>query len=463
MTDTASASAQLSGQQRLLAHCRSQLLANLEAFARSIGFIEQKTIAAFVDEAARCHDELLGLHDRRGFEQAHGLTASRISLVHEHDLEFTLELTALARRLRDYCRIELSRLHGRYMMLLGQRDAAEEQTPVGPETVCRALRALADAAGFDPAQRLQFLERCGEPLARTLRTTYRELGATLDAAGLRPHRASAPAPRAEDRAPEPTRADQPSHTADTDARIATLVQPALSLAERAERREHALIEATAVIERLLRADTPNVIGQFLAHWWLPLLARLYYNHGGGHPQWRICCELAERLAQSVHPPTDSQARTRWADALPTLNRKLAQGLAALGLAEEAQRAALAPCIAAQQAALAGTLLPLGQTPTPAPATLSAPLGANGLRIFNHNRYAIGAPPPHPAAAATRGDWLAIDLPDGSTMRGCIGWTGASGHVVVLADPAAPRVLIATRRALAEAAAAGRCRLLHTAS
>lgn len=47
MTDTASASAQLSGQQRLLAHCRSQLLANLEAFARSIGFIEQKTIAAF--------------------------------------------------------------------------------------------------------------------------------------------------------------------------------------------------------------------------------------------------------------------------------------------------------------------------------------------------------------------------------------------------------------------------------
>lgn len=476
MIDTSIASAPQSAQERLRDHCRSALLASLEAFARNLGFVQQETIVAFLDEAARCHDELAGLHDRRGFEQAHGLTASRISLVHEHDLEFTLELTALARRLRDYCGGELSRLHLRYMTLLGQSDAAAEQTPVGPETVCRALRALSDAAGFDPEQRLQFLERCGEPLAHALRATYRELGVTLDAAGVAPYRNTPPAPapattadgRAQERA-EASGEGQRRSAAAADAtddelagRIAELVQPVHALAERAERREHSLIQATALIESLMSAETSNAIRRFLTRSWLPLLARLHYNHGSDHQQWQICGELAGRLVRSARLPADPQERQQWASGLPALVRKLTQGLVALGLDADARQAALAPCMALHGALIAGETPPAGLPPVPANATLSAPLGANGLRILNHTGYAASSPAPHPVTDAAAGSWLAVDLPDGSALRGCIAWVGATGHMVVLADPDAPQVLVASRRALAELAAAGRCRVLNAA-
>lgn len=446
MIDTSTASAPQSAQERLRDHCRSVLLASLEAFARGLGFVQQETIAAFLDEAARCHDELAGLHDRRGFEQAHGLTASRISLVHEHDLEFTLELTALARRLRDYCGGELSRLHLRYMTLLGQRDAAAEQTPVGPETVCRALRALSDAAGFDPEQRLQFLERCGEPLA--------------------PAPAASSDGRAHERAEGSGEGQRRSAATATDdelaGRIAELVQPAHVLAERAERREHSLIQATALIESLMSAETPNAIRQFLTRSWLPLLARLHYNHGSDHQQWQICGELAGRLVRSARLPAGPQERQQWASGLPALVRKLTQGLVALGLDADARQAALAPCMALHGALIAGEAPPAGLPPVPANATLSAPLGANGLRILNHTGYAASTPAPHPVTDADAGSWLAIELPDGSTLRGCIAWVGATGHMVVLADPDAPQVLVASRRALAELAAAGRCRVLNAA-
>jgi len=168
----------------LIAEFRAGLLETLSEFAKDVGRGRPVELAALTEAAGACHDELAGFRDRQSFSAAHGLTASRISLVHEDDLEFTIELTDLARRLRDRCSSELTPLHAAYLVLLNQTDAAEEQIPVGPETACRGLRALCDNAELSGEKRSAFLSSAIEPLGRRLRTFYRQLNDRLLESGL---------------------------------------------------------------------------------------------------------------------------------------------------------------------------------------------------------------------------------------------------------------------------------------
>jgi hypothetical protein len=170
----------------VLASCRSALLDTLSDFAREQGFTMEDAIAELRRAAAESHDELAGLKDRRGFEQARGLTASRISLVHEEDLEFSIRLSDFARRLRERSEGELSRLHLRYMTLLGQSDVAREQIPVGPETVCCGIRGLVEGAGLGSSERLILLERMETALGNRLVQLYMRLNRLLETAGVSP-------------------------------------------------------------------------------------------------------------------------------------------------------------------------------------------------------------------------------------------------------------------------------------
>ncbi|WP_374404099.1 DUF1631 family protein [Niveibacterium sp.] len=186
MTDAPSPASSTLAEQ-LVAHGRNALLQTLDEVARDNGFSHPEALEGMRRGAIESHDELAGLRDRRGFENARGLTASRISLVHEEDLEFTIRINDLARRLRERCERELGRLHLRYMTLLDQSDdAALEQLPVGPETACCALRALSDAAGLDPASRLRLLERIEPRLASGLNTLYAQLNRELESRGVEP-------------------------------------------------------------------------------------------------------------------------------------------------------------------------------------------------------------------------------------------------------------------------------------
>lgn len=179
--------------ERLVGYGRTLLLKTLDEVARTYGFNQPEALENLRRAALESHDELAGLRDRRGFENARGLTASRISLVHEEDLEFTIRINELSRRLRDRCERELGRLHLRYMTLLDQSDdAAAEQLPVGPETVCCGLRGLSDASGLDPASRLKLLERIEIPLADALNPMYAQLNAELERNGIQPKSLSRP-------------------------------------------------------------------------------------------------------------------------------------------------------------------------------------------------------------------------------------------------------------------------------
>jgi len=194
-------SATRDGRSVLVARCRQQFLDALSGFARDRGFRQPEWLDGLVGEAGNAFDELAGLKDRQGFETARSLTASRISLVHERDLEFSIVLTDVARRVRERCEHELARLHVRMMRLLDQRDTTSEQCPVGPEAACRGLRGLAEAASLDAEVRLKLLSDNAEELAHVLRLLYRTLDRQLEDAGLKVATRPQPGRGAETRGP----------------------------------------------------------------------------------------------------------------------------------------------------------------------------------------------------------------------------------------------------------------------
>lgn len=175
---------QVTTAEALLAHCRARFLTAIDNAAREIirhpGWLE-----ILRESAGECFDELSGDRERPGFEQAHGLTASRISLVHEEDLDYSIELINLDQRLRDHCERELAALHMRLKNLLSGTDAVlQEESPVGSESVCRALRALKESERLSAAEALQLLFQLEEPLKRSLCGFYRDLEQELAHAGI---------------------------------------------------------------------------------------------------------------------------------------------------------------------------------------------------------------------------------------------------------------------------------------
>lgn len=181
-------SSQLSTGATLIQALRSAFLLELENIVRTLGHDRAGVVEAVREAAEQYHDELAGLRGRMGFEQTKALTASRISLVHEDELTFTLELGDLARGLRERCGTELAALHSSYAKLLSVAEIGPEQLPIGPETVCQSLRALADAASMSSEQRLRLLEDIASPLAEGLRQLYGQLNAMLVEAGIQAYR-----------------------------------------------------------------------------------------------------------------------------------------------------------------------------------------------------------------------------------------------------------------------------------
>lgn len=180
-------SAQTTPANLLIAHCR-------EGFLDALGSAIEEVVhhpgwrMSFVNAAGECFDELCG-GGRPGFESAKGLTASRISLVHDQDLDYSVELMNLDQRLNTFCERELSALNIRIRPLLSGVDGVSpEALPLGTEAVCRALRALKDREGLNPVEALKLIPLLEPALGRHLCAFYRALEQRLATAGVEPIR-----------------------------------------------------------------------------------------------------------------------------------------------------------------------------------------------------------------------------------------------------------------------------------
>lgn len=629
---------------QLLADCRARFLKTLRQAAGEVirhpGWLDEMTQAA-----GECFDELSGSKERPGFEQMHGLTASRISLVHDDDMDYSVELMNLDQRLRDGCERELAALHLRMRMLMTGTDATlQKESPVGTESVCRALRALKEAERLSVQEAMVLLKRLEEPLQRHLCVFYRELEHDLANAGIdsryriaTPSRAylgpgserveAVEAPRnlpihavdalrlsvlaRREMSPgtahlDPTLAAAllerveawlgerqnygggvpqslgtselgallaPSRAAAvevvetvltyvaaaeylpetirtvlaglrvpmlrlalrSDTLLAEERHPALRLvdlianvgrtlppdcppdlpvcrglslvarplqrqpriedrdflvaltgaetllrsrqkgalaraeackdeAERLERREVALHQASRAIYLLVGHRADPIVQAFIEGFWVHVLAKTAYRYGTDSPQWTARVQVAHRLLVSAMPEPDETVRQQLMAQMPALMRSLEEGLAWLGLAPERIREGLAPCLELHAALIAGRPGPEPRFRRPAMPILG-PVGERpDFRVLRYKQYFAGELSLAAEWAELEvGDSVSVGLPDGSTARGFVGLIGPARQLILIVDGDSGEMLAVTARALAQQASSPQTRLFRDES
>lgn len=170
----------------ILKDCRELFQRRLVEIAGQAGIVSPLVINAFSQEVGEAHDELASSAKQDGFEQTAGLTASRISLVGNDDLELEIRIGEIANRLRGNERIEHWRVQLRYMTLLNRPKMSAENNPLGLEPIARGLWAICRRGDGPLDRKLDRLDRLEEMLALKLPELYIELNELLQRHGVEP-------------------------------------------------------------------------------------------------------------------------------------------------------------------------------------------------------------------------------------------------------------------------------------
>lgn len=163
----------------VLRDCRELFQQRLAEAVRQSGVDSPATLAAFAEAVGASHDELAAAKQRGGFDQTHGLTASRITLMCDSDLELEIRIGEIARRLADAGGNDLWRVHLRYMTLLRRTDLAPPENPVGPETICSGLWVVCKADQLGAEGSIERLAALEEQLLQRLPGIYAEMNEVL--------------------------------------------------------------------------------------------------------------------------------------------------------------------------------------------------------------------------------------------------------------------------------------------
>jgi hypothetical protein len=164
----------------VLRYCREQFLRRLEEIVRIAGSTSPAMVEIFSNEVGAAHDELASATQLDGFEQTAGLTASRISLVGNDDLEVDIRIGDVAAHLKANDQIDHWRVQLRYMTLLNRPKMSPDNNPVGLEPIRRGLWALCRKGGLSLEKNLDQLDRLEELLQMRLPEIYMELNGLLE-------------------------------------------------------------------------------------------------------------------------------------------------------------------------------------------------------------------------------------------------------------------------------------------
>ena len=170
----------------VLRDCRELFQRRLVEIARLSGVSSPKVIEAFSREVGTAHDELASSSQQDGFGQTAGLTASRITLVGNDELDLEIRIADIASRLKSNDRIESWRVQLRYMALLQRPKMAAEDNPLGLEPICSGLWAICRESGNNLDQNLDLLGRLEEDLQARLPDVYTELNELLESHRVEP-------------------------------------------------------------------------------------------------------------------------------------------------------------------------------------------------------------------------------------------------------------------------------------
>ncbi len=170
----------------ILKECRDLLVRRICDVARECGTIDARVLDAVGREIGDAYDELASAGQQEGFEQTRGLTASRISLVGNDDLELDIRIGEIASHLKDDEHIDHWRAQLRYMTLLQRPGMTPDNNPAGLETIRRGLWTLCRESGGTLNKQFELLEHIEEMLKLKLPEIYRELNRLLEHHGIDP-------------------------------------------------------------------------------------------------------------------------------------------------------------------------------------------------------------------------------------------------------------------------------------
>ena len=173
----------------VLRDCRELFQRRLVEIARSAGIVVPPVLEAWRKALGEGHDELASQAQRAGFEQAAGLTASRITLMGDDDLELEIRIGEITKRLADIGGTALWKAHLRYMALLRRPEMAKEENPVGPEAIALGLWAVCRESGGTLDSRKAVLARLEEQMREALPSFYNEINDLLAHHGIGPSQA----------------------------------------------------------------------------------------------------------------------------------------------------------------------------------------------------------------------------------------------------------------------------------
>jgi hypothetical protein len=153
----------------------------LDRLVKAVGVMEVAAsgIEALRAAAAQGFDELTAEDTRSGFALANSLTASQIRLVDDNQLELSLRLGDLSRRLSDECWSGTHRFHQRFVTLIDRPVLRMADNPLAPEAVCRALAEMFGAGEMPHQQTLNALASIETQLERELPLLYADANELL--------------------------------------------------------------------------------------------------------------------------------------------------------------------------------------------------------------------------------------------------------------------------------------------
>jgi hypothetical protein len=163
----------------LVADIRALFLDRLAKIVQAAGMSSVAGVDALRSGAGRYFDDMSSERPGAGFVLADDITASQIMLVDDKQLEFSIRMGELSRRVGEACSASLQKLHRRLVTLLARPSLRTADSPVSPEGVCKGLAEMFGAVGDFQQQSLALLVAIETGLIQDLPVFYAELNERL--------------------------------------------------------------------------------------------------------------------------------------------------------------------------------------------------------------------------------------------------------------------------------------------
>ncbi len=163
----------------LLAEIRGLFLDHLAETVEATGMSSAAGIKALRSGTGQFFDDMSLARPGMGFAMADDITASQIMLVDDKQLEFSIRMGELSRRVGEACSASLQRLHRRFVTLLERPSLRTADSPVSPEGVCKGLAEMFGTVGDFQQHSLARLVEIETRLIRDLPVLYAELNELL--------------------------------------------------------------------------------------------------------------------------------------------------------------------------------------------------------------------------------------------------------------------------------------------